>query len=135
MGWGLLDALTHAMSTLGTGGFSNYDDNAMHFDDVALEGWMTFFMILAGGNFWPVLPGLAQGTGSAPAQYRVQGVSWHSGSSNGTDLNLTDRMGFSLGEAFRYASFQVGSISTNGFVFGQISISGRASVKASCCCS
>lgn len=39
------------MSTLGTGGFSLYDDNAMHFDNPALEGWMTFFMILAGGNF------------------------------------------------------------------------------------
>lgn len=37
-----MDALTHAMSTIGTGGFSTYDDNAMHFDSVPLEGWMTF---------------------------------------------------------------------------------------------
>ena len=116
-GLGPLDALTHAMSTLGTGGFSNYDDNAMHFDDVALEGWMTFFMILAGGNFglyyrvWRKGPGVLRRNTEFKAYLGILAaamalITW----------NLTDRMGFSLGEAFRYASFQVGSISTTGFV-------------------
>ena len=50
-GLSLMEASTHALSTIGTGGFSTYDDSAMHFDNVPLEAWMTFFMILAGGNF------------------------------------------------------------------------------------
>lgn len=116
-GLSFYDAVTHAMSTIGTGGFSTYDDNAMHFDNVPLEAWMTFFMILAGGNF-----GL---------YYRI----WHKGI--GTILhntefkaylaielaamlliagNLVQAMGMPPAEAFRYASFQVGSISTTGFV-------------------
>ena len=34
----ILDAIAHAMSTLGTGGFSLYDDNARHCANPALEG-------------------------------------------------------------------------------------------------
>jgi len=116
-GLSFYDAVTHAMSTIGTGGFSTYDDNAMHFDNVPLEAWMTFFMILAGGNF-----GL---------YYRI----WHKGIGtirHNTEFkaylaielaamlliagNLVQAMGMPPAEAFRYASFQVGSISTTGFV-------------------
>ena len=49
-----MDAVTaanHALSTLGTGGFSTYDANAMAFDSVWIEGWMSLFMVIAGGNF------------------------------------------------------------------------------------
>lgn len=84
-GLSFLDAIAHAMSTLGTGGFSLYDDNAMHFDNPALEGWMTFFMILAAAMLL-------------------------------ITVNLVDAMGMQPVEAFRYASFQVGSLSTTGFV-------------------
>lgn len=110
-------AITHAMSTIGTGGFSTYDDNAMHFDNVMLEAWMTFFMVLAGGNF--------------ALYYRV----WHKGPRvlwRNTEfkaylgllltaallitMNLVCVTGLGPLEALRYASFQVGSISTTGFV-------------------
>ena len=111
------EALAHAMSTIGTGGFSTYDDNAMHFRNAWLEGWMTFFMILAGGNF--------------ALYYRV----WHKGPRvllHNTEfkaylgiigsacllitLNLIFSQNLHPAEALRYSSFQVGSISTTGFV-------------------
>lgn len=110
-------ALEHAMSTIGTGGFSTYDDNAMHFNNVPLEMSMTFFMILAGGNF--------------ALYYRI----WHKGLGvvrRNTEFkvylgieivaillvtaNLIGQMQMPVGEALRYASFQVGSLSTTGFV-------------------
>lgn len=111
------EALAHAMSTIGTGGFSTYDDNAMHFRNMWLEGWMTFFMVLAGGNF--------------ALYYRV----WHKGPRvllHNTEfraylgilgtavllivLDLMLAQDLPPGEALRYSTFQVGSISTTGFV-------------------
>ena len=50
-GMDFFSALNHAMSTISAGGFSTFNDSAAHFDSAAVEGWMTFFMILAGGNF------------------------------------------------------------------------------------
>lgn len=112
-----MDALTHAMSTIGTGGFSTYDDNAMHFDSVPLEGWMTFFMILAGGNFglyyrvWRKGPGVLRRNTEFKAYLAMEMMAMLL-----ITLNLMDGMGLDPGQAFRYASFQVGSISTTGFV-------------------
>lgn len=112
-----MDALTHAMSTIGTGGFSTYDDNAMHFDSVPLEGWMTFFMILAGGNFglyyrvWRKGPGVLRRNTEFKAYLAMEMMAMLL-----ITLNLMDGMGLAPAQAFRYASFQVGSISTTGFV-------------------
>lgn len=116
-GLSFLDAIAHAMSTLGTGGFSLYDDNAMHFDNPALEIWMTFFMILAGGNFglyyrvWKKGPRVLKNNTEFKAYLGILAaamffITW----------NLVDAMGMTPSEAFRYASFQVGSLSTTGVV-------------------
>ena len=44
-------AVTHAMSTIGTCGFSTYDDSTMHFHNLPFELWTALFMFLAGGSF------------------------------------------------------------------------------------
>ena len=49
MSW--LDALCHAFSTLGTGGFSPYNDSVGHFGSAAIEWTCTAFMLLASVNF------------------------------------------------------------------------------------
>lgn len=45
------DALLHALSTAGTGGFSNYNASIGHFNSPALEWAVTVFMTLFGINF------------------------------------------------------------------------------------
>ena len=45
------DALTHSFSTIGTGGFSNYNDSISHFNSASVEWVITVFMFLAGINF------------------------------------------------------------------------------------
>lgn len=49
MSW--FDAFIHAFGTVGTGGFSNYNDSIAHFDSVYIEVVIIIFMILAGINF------------------------------------------------------------------------------------
>lgn len=111
------EALTHAMSTIGAGGFSTYDDSAMHFDSPAFEWWMTFFMILAGGNFglyyriWQKGPGVIKRNSEFKAYLWIQGLAILL-----VFLNLAATMPLALGDALRYAAFQVGSLSTTGFV-------------------
>lgn len=49
MDW--FEALLHAFSTLGTGGFSTRNASIAAFDSVAIEGVLTLFMLVAGSNF------------------------------------------------------------------------------------
>ena len=46
-----LDAVIHAFTTLGLGGFSSHDASYGYFDSAAVEGVAMVFMILAGMNF------------------------------------------------------------------------------------
>ena len=46
-----LDAIIHAMTTLGLGGFSSHDANYAYFDSPLIEAIAVFFMIIAGINF------------------------------------------------------------------------------------
>lgn len=50
-GMNKFDALTHAMTTLATGGYSNYDASLGHFHSDAIEIVAVTFMILAGTPF------------------------------------------------------------------------------------
>lgn len=45
-GMDVFDAVTHAMTCLSTGGFSNYDDSINHFDSAVIEWILVIFMIL-----------------------------------------------------------------------------------------
>ncbi len=49
MSW--FDAVCHAFSTMGLGGFSTHDASFGHFDSPAIEAVAIFFMLLAGINF------------------------------------------------------------------------------------
>ncbi|WP_229861813.1 TrkH family potassium uptake protein [Pseudodonghicola xiamenensis] len=50
-GMSLFDAVTHAMTTLSTGGYSNYDASFGHFDSPFLQYTATIFMALGGIPF------------------------------------------------------------------------------------
>ena len=50
-GMNLFDAVTHAFSTAGTGGFSGYNASVAHFNSAYIDGVITVFMILFGINF------------------------------------------------------------------------------------
>ncbi len=50
-GMGLYDSFIHALGTVSTGGFSNYNDGIMHFDGIFIRVVIVFFMIVAGTNF------------------------------------------------------------------------------------
>ena len=116
-GMDFVSAANHALSTISAGGFSTYNDSAAHFDNPLVEGWMTFFMILAGGNF-----GL---------YYQIYQKGFHVVKRNTefkaylgilavaticVGMNLMSAFSSSWGNAMRFASFQVASIATTGFV-------------------
>ena len=50
-GMPLFDAVCHAMSTLGTGGFSSKAASVGHFDDATIDWIINIFMLIAGLNF------------------------------------------------------------------------------------
>ncbi len=50
-GMTVYDALSHAMTTLSTGGFSTKNASIAHFDDPLIQYPITLFMFLAGTNF------------------------------------------------------------------------------------
>lgn len=113
----LMQAGMHAMSTVCAGGFSTYDDSAMHFHSIRLEAAMTVFMILAGGNFGLYYRVWQKGP---TVLLRNTEFKWYLGILAGAmaliTANLACAMGLDWRTAFRYASFQVGSLSTTGFV-------------------
>jgi len=50
-GMSLYDALIHTFGSVGTGGFSNYNDSIAHFDSTYIRIVITAFMVLCGINF------------------------------------------------------------------------------------
>lgn len=50
-GMTFFDAICHSFSTMGTGGFSNYNASIGHFNSVYIEIIITIFMLIAGMNF------------------------------------------------------------------------------------
>ncbi|ERT61916.1 TrkH family potassium uptake protein [Megasphaera vaginalis (ex Srinivasan et al. 2021)] len=116
-GMDLISAVNHALSTISAGGFSTYNESAAHFESPAIEGWMTFFMILAGGNFGLYYRVYQKGFAvlrrntEFKAYLTILGVSTCL-----VVINLMMSLAISLPEALRFASFQVASIATTGFV-------------------
>jgi len=51
-GMNLYDALIHTFGTVGTGGFSNYNNSIAHFDSAYIDGVITIFMFLSGGSYF-----------------------------------------------------------------------------------
>ena len=45
------EAVCHAMTTISTGGFSTDNKSLAHWDSLAIEGWLTLFMLLGSVSF------------------------------------------------------------------------------------
>ncbi|MBC5687394.1 TrkH family potassium uptake protein [Mediterraneibacter sp. NSJ-55] len=115
-GMSFYDALLHAFSTAGTGGFSNRNASVAYYDSAYIDGVITIFMILFGVNF--------------NLYFLIRLKKWKSALKNEELKAYLGIIGVSIviitvnilhiygnvAQAFRYASFQVASIiTTTGF--------------------
>ena len=116
-GMTFFDAACHSMSTIATGGFSNYDDSAAHFHSPALEWWMIFFMVVSSGDFGMYAATIRHGVKAVlqNAEFRFFLVMVSLCSfAIAAELFFS---GTAAGEAARSAFFQASSVaSTTGFV-------------------
>ena len=105
------------MSTVSAGGFSTYNASAAHFESTAVEAWMTFFMILTGGNYglyyqaWQKGAHVLWRNTEFKAYLLIIAVA-----AALIGINLMDGFDVSAATALRYSSFQSASIATTGFV-------------------
>lgn len=123
MGW--FDAVCHAMSTFSLGGFSTHDSSIAFFDSVAVESVIMLFTVLGGMNF---------AAHFAVAHEKSLKPYWRNEETRNmlmvlaasivaASLYLWAKDYYSLGDAFRFVSFNFVSIGlANGFAnadFGQ----------------
>ncbi|HEX4943296.1 MAG TPA: potassium transporter TrkG [Usitatibacteraceae bacterium] len=114
-----VDAVIHAFSTMGLGGFSSHDDSFGYFKSPAIEAVTTFFMLAASLNFATHFLAVRR---RSPAPYAADPevrrvLIWMVGSSVGIAAFLVLRGTYpDFATALRHASFNVVSIaSTTGF--------------------
>ncbi len=107
------DAICHAMTTLGTGGFSNYDNSIAHFDSAAIEMIAVIGMIFGG---IPMVLYYQMVHGKPFALFTDVQVRWFLTIIAFVTLlisfSLIYEKGFSFWQAIRYALFTVTSIIT-----------------------
>ena len=113
MGW--LDAVMHAFSTMGLGGFSSHDASFGYFDSPAIEAVAIAFMLIAGMNFATHFMALS-GRSLRPYRHDPE-ARWFLvvtlGSVLGIAVFLNEHDVYaSFSEAFRYSAFNVVSIAT-----------------------
>lgn len=109
------DALSHSFATVATGGFSTYNSSLAHFDHVGIETTTTFFMVLACTNFL-LLFALIQGRPLellTDPEFRTYLTILALSTLIVMLFGLEHKDFDGVGEAVRYASFQVVSIQTN----------------------
>ena len=116
-GLDLFDAVVHALSAVGTGGFSSYNDSIAHFRSLRVELVVGLAMFLAGGNFSLYYKVKRNGPGTLlkDDEFRCYLLMY---------LTLVTLVtvslmvhGYSLFRGFREAFFQVAAfISTTGYV-------------------
>lgn len=111
-GMNLYDALVHAFSTAGTGGFSNYADSVAHFDSVYIDYVIGIGLLFFGVNFNLYFLLLL---GRVKEVIKNEELLWYLGivlaSSVIIACSVIDDYG-SFMNAFRYSFFQVSSIIT-----------------------
>lgn len=120
----LFDALCHTFGTMATGGFSTKNGSIGHYDNVYIEVVIIVFMFLAGTNFALHYRALRGDVTSyfKDTEFRFYGVviivtitliSWNIVTFKNVDGEVPYN---SVGDAIRYAAFQVMSItSTTGY--------------------
>jgi len=116
-GMDLWNASAHAMSTLGTGGFSTLNSSVAGFDSVAVDVIITVFMFLAGVNF--SLYFLALGGKWRTALRDIELWAYAGITLAATaivSIAILERHGHQPLQAIRYGAFQVVAIvTTTGF--------------------
>lgn len=116
-GMSLFDALCHSFSTMGTGGFSNYNNSIAHFDSFYIEFVIMIFMFLAAMNFNLFFMTIRNGIKSIfkDGEWKTFTlIIFVSTIAIAINLNLTNQYDFF--EAFRVAAFQdISIITTTGF--------------------
>ena len=117
-GMSVFDAVCHAFCTMPTGGFSTKNASMAHFNSVYFDTVIIVFMLLAGINFslhYKLIKGDFKVFGRDPECrlfFAVVGIFIII-----VTLDIYGDVYPSLFQAFRYATFQVGSIiTTTGFV-------------------
>ncbi len=115
-GMNLYDALLHAFSTAGTGGFSNRNASVSYYDSAYIDGVITVFMILFGVNFNLYFLILIKDWKSALKNEELRAYLGVIAAAIAViTVNILHIYG-NIAHAFRYASFQVASIiTTTGF--------------------
>jgi trk system potassium uptake protein TrkH len=117
MSW--IDAVIHAFSTMGLGGFSSHDASFAHFDSPAIEAVAIVFMLVASLNFATHFVALRRRSLAVYAgdEEARRVLLWMLGSSFGIAAFLAAKGAYpDFATALRYASFNVISIaSTTGF--------------------
>lgn len=117
-GLNFFDSITHTFATVGTGGFSGYNDSVAHFQSAYVDGVFTLFMILSGINFNLYFLTFKGGISKLLKDSELQAYLIFIG---GATLLLTLYLYLgdfyeTLGKAFRYSIFQAASIiTTTGF--------------------
>ena len=115
-GMGIFDSVIHAFSTAGTGGFSNYAASVGHFNSVYIDYVITVFMILFGVNFNLYYLLLLK---DFKPVFKNEELRTYLGIIAVAAIVITMNISGqyeSIGEAFRYAIFQIGAIiTTTGF--------------------
>ena len=116
-GMNLFDAVTHAFSTAGTGGFSGYNASVAHFDSAYIDGVITVFMILFGINFNLYFLLVLKDLKNVWKNEELRAYLGIIAAAVGIIVVNILPMYQSIGKAFRYAAFQVASvITTTGFI-------------------
>lgn len=115
-GMGPYDAALHAMSTAGTGGFSNYGASIGAFHSPAIEVIVTVFMVLFGVNFALYYRMLVGGWRDALKNEELHWfLALFAAASLGIGFLLLPQTG-NLFTSLRYSAFQVASLmSTTGY--------------------
>ena len=115
-GMSFFDALLHAFSTAGTGGFSNKNASVGFFDSAYIDGVITVFMILFGINFNLYFLFLLKEWKTALKNEELWVYLGIIGASMAAITGNILHIYGNIFRAFRYASFQVASvITTTGF--------------------
>jgi trk system potassium uptake protein len=109
----LFDALIHSFGTVSTGGFSSKVLSVKAYNSIAIEGILTFFMLLAGTNFnllYMVIQGRLRVLFDDEEFRFYLFLIFIAGSL--ITINLYLQVYFDLFQSIRYALFQVVSITT-----------------------
>lgn len=128
-GMSAFDAVTHAMTTVATGGFSNYDASFGHFDSAFLQWAATLFMLLGALPFaWYIRAALRRQFRSEQIVMMLRSLAVVIG---GLTLWLWLDSGMALLDALRLVMFNVVSIvTTTGYATTDYTLWGPAAAAA-----